>query len=144
MTVMTDARERAIRDLTRHCGDGRITLDELEERIDEVNLATTDVEIRHALRELPVVEHDEPAAAASEWREPREQEAERVVPDEVFTRHRRAGICAKRSPQTGLERTLKTVWTIAGFVALFNGLFWLAIILWFVLPRLVLPNLRRI
>lgn len=46
-------RDAAIRDLTRHCGDGRLTLDELEGRVEEVYAATTRDELRHALRELP-------------------------------------------------------------------------------------------
>lgn len=48
-----DERERIVRDLTKHCGDGRLTLDELEERVAEVYAATTVAEIQHALRELP-------------------------------------------------------------------------------------------
>jgi len=36
------------------------------------------------------------------------------------------------------------MWVISGFIAIFNGLWWLAIILWFVIPKLVLPNFRRI
>ena len=51
---MTDAdRERAVRELTRHCGDGRITLDELEERIGEVYAATTEAELRAPFSDLP-------------------------------------------------------------------------------------------
>ena len=51
---MTDAdRERAVRELTRHCGDGRLTLDELEERITEVHAASTEAELALAFRELP-------------------------------------------------------------------------------------------
>jgi len=46
-------RERVVRDLTRHCGDGRLTLDELEERVAEVYAATTTADIEHALRFLP-------------------------------------------------------------------------------------------
>lgn len=46
-------REAAIRELTQHCGDGRLTLDELEERVAEAYAATTRDELRHALRELP-------------------------------------------------------------------------------------------
>lgn len=140
---MTEAREQAIRDLTRHCGDGRLTLDELEERIDEVNRATSDDEIRHALRELPVTRSepiavDEPTTA---------DEPERVIPDVVLPpRARRAPGCApsRRGEPGSLERMLRTVWIIGGFVALFNGLLWLALVLWFLVPRLVLPNLRRI
>jgi len=48
-----DDRERAVRALTRHCGDGRLTLDELEDRIAEAYAASTKLEIEHALRELP-------------------------------------------------------------------------------------------
>jgi hypothetical protein len=46
-------RERIVRDLTKHCGDGRLTLDELEERVAEVYAATNVAQIQHALRELP-------------------------------------------------------------------------------------------
>ena len=47
-------RDRVVSELTRHCGDGRLTLDELEERIAEVYAATTTADIEHALRQLPV------------------------------------------------------------------------------------------
>lgn len=46
-------RERVVRDLTKHCGDGRLTLDELEDRVAEVWAAATRAELDHALRELP-------------------------------------------------------------------------------------------
>jgi hypothetical protein len=46
-------RERAVRELSRHCGDGRLTLDELEDRIADVYAATTDAELALAFRELP-------------------------------------------------------------------------------------------
>ena len=139
---MTDAREQAIRDLTRHCGDGRLTLDELEERIDEVNRATTNAEITHALRELPVIHHEpEPTIPPPE---PAQVIPEVVLPPRRSHDHGNKGIQHPHHANRGMEHTLKTVWCIAGFVALFNGMFWLAIILWFVLPKLVLPNLRRI
>ena len=48
-----DDRERIVRDLTKHCGDGRLTLDELEERIAEVYAAATVKDLEHAVRELP-------------------------------------------------------------------------------------------
>jgi hypothetical protein len=51
---VTDAdRERAVRELSRHCGDGRLTLDELDERISEVYAASTKSQLEHAVRELP-------------------------------------------------------------------------------------------
>ena len=40
-TLSEHDRDQAVRDLTRHCGDGRLTLDELEERIGEVYTATS-------------------------------------------------------------------------------------------------------
>ena len=46
-------REQVVRDLTKHCGDGRLTLDELEQRIAEVYAATSKTELQHAIRELP-------------------------------------------------------------------------------------------
>jgi hypothetical protein len=156
MAVMTESREQAIRDLTRHCGDGRITLGELEERIDEVNRATTDEEIRHALRELPVVAHDPVAPPVDEpvYRDEDdvdERSYEHVIPDDVLSPPPLpGGSCGpalrrhRREDATGIEKTLRTVWVISGFIAIFNGLWWLAIILWFVVPKLVLPNLRRI
>lgn len=53
MAVLTDQREQIVRELTRHCGDGRLTLDELEERIDEAYAAEDLEALRHVLRELP-------------------------------------------------------------------------------------------
>ena len=46
-------REQVVRDLTKHCGDGRLTLDELEQRIAEVYAATSKTELQLAVRELP-------------------------------------------------------------------------------------------
>src|SRR5258706_1775797 len=109
MAVMTDGREQAIRDLTKHCGDGRLTLDELEERIEEVHRATSDDEIQHALRELPVIHH-EPTPVVEP---PRAPEPERVTPEVVLPpRHPHAH---GRKQQKGVEHTLRTVWGIAGF-----------------------------
>jgi hypothetical protein len=51
---LSDAdRQRAVSELTRHCGEGRLTLDELEERIDDVYAAADAAGMRHAFRELP-------------------------------------------------------------------------------------------
>jgi hypothetical protein len=46
-------RERAAGALTRHCGEGRLTLEELESRLAEVYAATTTAEVADALRDLP-------------------------------------------------------------------------------------------
>lgn len=40
------------------------------------------------------------------------------------------------------EKALGALFCIGGFVLLFNGMFWLALICWFVLPRLILHNRR--
>ena len=53
MRVSDEQRERVVRDLTRHCGDGRLTLDELEERVAEAYAAMTKAELAHAMRHLP-------------------------------------------------------------------------------------------
>jgi len=66
---VTDAqRERAVRVLTRHCGDGRLTFDELEDRIAQVYAATTDAELLLAFRQLPTFAPDRPAAPAPPFR----------------------------------------------------------------------------
>src|SRR3954452_3614485 len=53
MRASDSERERIVRELTQHCGDGRLTLDELEERIPEAYAAETQADLQHALRELP-------------------------------------------------------------------------------------------
>jgi hypothetical protein len=64
MAEISDSeRDQYVKDLTRHCGDGRLTLDELEERVGEVFAATTRAELKHALRELPRFPDDQPVAA---------------------------------------------------------------------------------
>jgi hypothetical protein len=137
--TMVDARERAIRDLTRHCGDGRLTLDELEERIEEVHAATSDEEIRHALRELPVtpVAVGQTFAAATSDPEPEAVEREHVHPDAVFVS---AGKIRRDPGAEPWEKSLGTACTIGGFVLLFNGMFWLALLCWFVLPGLIIRH----
>ena len=139
--TMIDARERAIRDLTRHCGDGRLTLDELSERIEEVHAATTDDEIRHALRELPVTPDPEPEPVrADTWREepaPDPVERAHVHPDAVFVS---AGKLRRDPGAEPWEKSLGMACTIGGFVLLFNGMFWLAMLCWFVLPGLIIRH----
>jgi hypothetical protein len=142
--TMIDARERAIRDLTRHCGDGRLTLDELEERIEEVNAAASDEEIRHALRELPhtpepapePAPEPQPAYAEVHDSEPATHD-EHVRPDAVFMS---AGKLRRDAGAEPWEKSLGMACTIGGFVLLFNGMFWLAMLCWFVLPGLIIRH----
>lgn len=132
MGVITDERDEVIRALTRHCGDGRLTLDELEERITEAYAATTDAELRHVLRDLPVEAHEPVTPIPAEPATPRMAlpplpplpQAARVEPPEW-------------------EKPVGALFVIGGFVLLFNGMFILAMICWFVLPGMVLTNKNR-
>jgi hypothetical protein len=47
-------RQATIDQLSRHTGDGRLTLEEFEARVDETWRATTHGDLQHVLRELPV------------------------------------------------------------------------------------------
>jgi hypothetical protein len=53
LRVSDTERDRVIRDLTKHCGDGRLTLDELEERITLAYAAMTRAELEATTRDLP-------------------------------------------------------------------------------------------
>jgi hypothetical protein len=46
-------RQATIGQLSRHTGDGRLTLDDFEVRVDEALHATTHADLQHVLRELP-------------------------------------------------------------------------------------------
>ena len=136
-SVMDNEREQVIRELIRHCGDGRLTLDELEERIEEAHAAHDEAALRHVLRELPV---RPPVATPEAKLPPTVLDPTPVTFPPRSTNHPHP---SRRNERGSLEHTLKTVWTIAGFIAIFNGLWWLALILWFVVPKLVLPQIRR-
>jgi hypothetical protein len=51
-------RQTVIEALQRHTGDGRLTLEEFEERVDEVLGARTRADLDAALRELPALHRD--------------------------------------------------------------------------------------
>lgn len=133
MGVITDERDEVIRALTRHCGDGRLTLDELEERITEAYEATTDAELRHALRDLPVEQpavHVEPEPTLHCTTLP-------PLPSPPPLPH----VSTPAPPEW--EKAVGTAFCIGGFVLLFNGMFILAMICWFVLPGLVIKHRGR-
>jgi len=46
-------RERAIAQLSKHVGDGRLTLDEFEDRVGQVYAARTNADLRPVFRGLP-------------------------------------------------------------------------------------------
>lgn len=53
MSVSDSERDRTVKALTRHCGDGRLTLEELEERIELAYAAETSADLRALVRDLP-------------------------------------------------------------------------------------------
>jgi hypothetical protein len=127
-----------VRELTRHCGDGRLTLDELEERIQEAYAATSEAELQHALRELPRATPP-PAPAAPI---PPAPAADVIDLTDTSPRVQHLGHMTKPE-QPEWEKAVGTLFAIGGFVLLFNGMFWLALICWFVLPGLVLKHRGR-
>lgn len=62
MGVSDAERDRTVKALTRHCGEGRITLDELEERIERAFAARERAELVELTRDLPVERDPVPAA----------------------------------------------------------------------------------
>src|SRR3954454_11236708 len=54
LRVSDQDRQQVIDQLSKHTGEGRLTLEEFEGRVDEVWHASKQSELRHALRELPV------------------------------------------------------------------------------------------
>jgi hypothetical protein len=116
--VSDQDRDRVVRDLTRHCGDGRLTLDELEDRIAEAYEATTRLELELALRELP------PMSPATQSGPPI-----RVRPSDAPIRQqddgaRRAGEIALRVHTVvylGVVGLLVMIWALTSG---FSGYFW--------------------
>jgi hypothetical protein len=53
LRIADSDRERAIAQLSKHAGDGRLTLEEFEARVEEVYAAKTNVDLRPAFRDLP-------------------------------------------------------------------------------------------
>ena len=72
-------RERAIAQLSKHAGDGRLTLEEFEERVAEVYAARTNADLRPAFRGLPWSD-DAPDRRRSSHPRPRLAVAQAVRP----------------------------------------------------------------
>ncbi|HYD09102.1 MAG TPA: DUF1707 domain-containing protein [Acidimicrobiales bacterium] len=53
MSASESERDRTVKALTKHCGDGRITLEELEERIELAYAAGTSADLKALLADLP-------------------------------------------------------------------------------------------
>lgn len=136
MGAVTLNRDEVVRELTRHCGDGRLTLDELEERIQEAYVATTDAELHHALRDLPSAS----PVVADPPPTPRPATPSLPPLPPLPTVHRSRPV---RHEQPEWEKAVGALFVIGGFVLLFNGMFWLAMLCWFVLPGIVIRNRGR-
>ena len=121
-------RDRVVKELTRHCGDGRLTLDELEERIAAAYAVETEAELRALLADLPP--NPDLVAPSSAV------EAPPVLPEPTPAPTQEVGL-----PDPA--KAIGTLFFIGGWVLLFNGMFWLALICWFVLPGLVIHDRSR-
>ena len=135
MADVTEAeRSRVISLLTRHCGDGRLTLDELEDRIGEVYAATTTEELRHALRELPSFRDPAPEPDPEPIRAPRRDAIREPI--EVVDLGRRAHVApAARCGGRGVG--VPCVFLVPVIVMLFvtSHIILGTLLLFFVLPR---------
>lgn len=131
---MDSERDQVIRELTRHCGDGRLTLDELEERIEAAQAATTTAELDLLLRDLPAP-RSVPAPPPPPSAAPKPMWPPVVRPSQSRG-------CAKPVHGNKVEGPAGVAICVAGFVLLFNGMFWLALCVWFLLPAM-LKSTRR-
>jgi hypothetical protein len=137
MGVMTDERrDEVVRELTRHCGDGRLTLDELEERIAEAYAATTDEELDHALRELPRAARPTPPKPTMEAERPRPS-LPPLPPINVPPVYVPPHVSHDR-PEW--EKRVGTIFLVVGIVLMVNGSWLLALLCWFVLPGLIIKK----
>jgi hypothetical protein len=137
MGVITDERDEVIRALTRHCGDGRLTLDELEDRIGEAYAAETDEELRHVLRDLPVERVETPVEPEPTIRRTSLPPLPPLPPRPSMPP------MARQSESSEWQKKIGVLCTVGGFVLLFNGMFILALLCWFVLPGVLLNQRGR-
>lgn len=137
---MTDEdRERAVKELTRHCGDGRLTLEELEDRITEVYAATTRAQLDRAFRELPSFRLP---PAEPDWASQQRSRDAAAVPGATPARRARSAAVA-RCGHRGMAKP--PVFLIALITVLFvtAHFFWAVVLVLFVLPKRVTRSLAR-
>jgi hypothetical protein len=142
-SVIESEREQVVRELTRHCGDGRLTLDELEERIEAAYAAESTAQLDLLLRDLPAQPQPQsvpPRPTATPPTPPRVTPTEIWPPAVHLPRDHTTPVHHHRRGKP--EGPLGAIICIAGFVLLFNGMFWWAMLVWFLLPGL-LKSARR-
>jgi len=117
LRIADSDRERAIAQLSRHAGDGRLTLEEFEARVAEVYAARTNADLRPVFRDLPSYDDAPPRRSRSHTR-----------------------------PRIDLEAIMRplvmlalVVWAASAFGA---WVLWIG--LWVVLPRLGPGRRRRV
>lgn len=115
-----DEREHVVRELTKHCGDGRLTLDELEERTAAAYAAMTKAELDHLLRDLP---HDSPAA-------PTAPRPAAPPPTDSTTPVRTTRQLDTENEHEAPIKAICLLLVVAGITLLFNGSLILAILCW--------------
>jgi hypothetical protein len=126
-------RDKVVKELTRHCGDGRLTLDELETRIEEAYAAETEDDLRDLLADLPP--SDLPAVAPPPP-SPSPSSLPPPTPRPPTTTEPHVGM-------PDAAKLISTACTIGGFVLLFNGMVLWAIVVWFVVPGLLIHDRMR-
>lgn len=125
MSVSESERDRTVKALTKHCGEGRITLDELEQRIELAFTAETSDELRELVRDLP---KDELLATTGMAPSPALQRHPRPPATRAHDGHhlrassKKAGEVALRVHTVvylSVMAMLVAIWVLAGF-----GYFW--------------------
>lgn len=118
LRIADSDRERAIAQLSKHARDGRLTLEEFEERVAEVYTARTNADLRPVFRGLPSYDHVPPARRGRSRTRPRFDVEEIVRP---------------------LVMLALLVWAAVAFGA---WVLWIGF--WVLLPRLVWGRHRRL
>jgi hypothetical protein len=145
-SVLETQRDLVIKELTHHCGDGRLTLDELEDRIELAFAATSVDELRALVSDLPGggtsfqdVEDpiEEPVATwdATPSLPPVPRPSLPPLPRPGHGHHP-----DKRVGPPDWAKLVSTACGIGGFVLLINGMFWIALLVWFVVPSLLIHD----
>jgi hypothetical protein len=105
LRVSDDERDRALRDIREHFAAGRLTQDEVEDRVQAVYAAGSQSELRRATRDLPVLPPT-----------PEEQRAE--------LDHRRSDLRRQVLQQTGAGVASFVACTLIWVASGANGSFW--------------------
>jgi hypothetical protein len=150
--VLETQRDLVVRELTRHCGEGRLTLDELEDRIEAAFAATSVDDLRDLVSDLPG------GGSSFDTEDEDDAEDEPLHVSEASTlslppvprpslpplpRPHHGHHPDKRVGPPDWAKLVSTACGIGGVILLFNGMFWIAILVWFVVPGLLIHDRTR-